>query len=114
MFYLARNSGLSQDPKPASTDNGDAQDSVSAAKKPKIDDSENVEAKYARAPVAVTRPENERSLATLESTKFSGLIIAGKEHPLTILQRLLPCLAASAPFVVFSQFSEVMKCILLT
>lgn len=85
----------------------DEESMESAAKKPKLDESETVNLKFARAPATVNRLDNERSLAVLESTKFSGLIIAGKEHPLTILQRLLPCLVPSAPFVVFSQFSEV-------
>jgi hypothetical protein len=66
----------------------------------------NKESFPAKAPVNVNRAENEKSLAMLQSTKFFGLIIAGKEHPLSILQRLLPSLSPSAPFVVYSQLVE--------
>ncbi|CAG7716144.1 unnamed protein product [Allacma fusca] len=77
-------------------------------KKTKLDDcsDENSQTFPAKAPATVNRLENEKSLAILQSTKFFGLLIMGKEHPLSILQRLLPSLSPSAPFVVYSQLAE--------
>ncbi|CAL8090341.1 unnamed protein product [Orchesella dallaii] len=52
------------------------------------------------------REDNETSLAFFNETEFDGLIICGKEHPLTLLQRLLPRLALSTPFVIYCQHPE--------
>jgi len=75
-------------------------------KKAKIGDQD-----FEKNPVAkfgsVSRADNEKSIQVFNSTKFDGLIICSKEHPLSILQNLLPRLASSAPFVVFCQYPEV-------
>jgi tRNA (adenine-N(1)-)-methyltransferase non-catalytic subunit len=55
------------------------------------------------------REENEKSLELIETATFDGLIIAGKEHPLTIFQKLLPRLNLSSPFVVYCSYPEVRK-----
>jgi len=56
---------------------------------------------------SVNRLDNEKSASIFESTEFDGLIICAKEHPLSILQNLLPRLRASSPFAVFCQYPEV-------
>jgi len=54
----------------------------------------------------INRAENEKSLALFYSMEFDGLLICSKEHPLSILQCLLPRLGPSAPFAVFCQYPE--------
>ena len=63
--------------------------------------------------VSINRLENERSASLLQSTEFDGILICAKEHTLSITQRLLPHLAASAPFAIFCQYSEVSLLLLL-
>lgn len=53
------------------------------------------------------KEDNEKSLEFFNQTEFDGLIISGKEHPLTLFQRLVPRLAPSSPFVIYCQYPEV-------
>ncbi|XP_021946779.1 tRNA (adenine(58)-N(1))-methyltransferase non-catalytic subunit TRM6 [Folsomia candida] len=62
-------------------------------------------------PSSCNRNENEKSLEMLNSTKFHGLVICGREHPLSVFQRLLPHLLPSSPFVIYSGYPEpLMEC----
>jgi tRNA (adenine-N(1)-)-methyltransferase non-catalytic subunit len=42
----------------------------------------------------------------LRASKVDGLVIIARENPASILTALLPYVAASRPFVVYSQFRE--------
>jgi len=52
------------------------------------------------------REENEKSMELLKFP-FDSLVIAAKEHPLSILQRLLPHISLSCPFVIYCAYAEV-------
>lgn len=52
--------------------------------------------------------ENRRA-CELMIEKFDGLIIAAKEHPLTIVKELLQYVKPSRPFVIFSMIREVLS-----
>jgi len=56
---------------------------------------------------SINRIENEKSKAILEQGGFHSLIICGREHPLTLLQKFTPYLMSSGSFVVFSHYVEV-------
>lgn len=75
------------------------------ALKRKLDESEeSMEA------VPVKKPkwflETQRALDLLIDTKARGLTIIAKEHPLNIMNALLPFLGASRPFVIFHMYRE--------
>lgn len=50
--------------------------------------------------------ETQRALDLLNSSKARGLTIVAKEHPLNIVNALLPFLGASRPFVIFHTYRE--------
>lgn len=50
--------------------------------------------------------ETQRALDLLNGTKARGLTIIAKEHPLNIVNALLPFLGASRPFVIFHTYRE--------
>ncbi|XP_029678744.1 tRNA (adenine(58)-N(1))-methyltransferase non-catalytic subunit TRM6 isoform X1 [Formica exsecta] len=50
--------------------------------------------------------ETQRALDLLNSSKVRGLTIVAKEHPLNIVNALLPFLGASRPFVIFHTYRE--------
>ncbi|CAL1681507.1 unnamed protein product [Lasius platythorax] len=50
--------------------------------------------------------ETQRALDLLNSSKVRGLTVIAKEHPLNIVNALLPFLGASRPFVIFHTYRE--------
>ncbi|XP_070152985.1 tRNA (adenine(58)-N(1))-methyltransferase non-catalytic subunit TRM6 isoform X2 [Polyergus mexicanus] len=50
--------------------------------------------------------ETQRALNLLNSSKARGLTIVAKEHPLNIVNALLPFLGASRPFVIYHTYRE--------
>lgn len=50
--------------------------------------------------------ETQRALDLLNNSKARGLTIVAKEHPLNIVNALLPFLGASRPFVIFHTYRE--------
>lgn len=73
--------------------------------KRKLDESEEPE-----ETIPVKKPkwflETQRALDLLNNSKARGLTIIAKEHPLNIVNELLPFLGASRPFVIFHTYRE--------
>ena len=113
VFYIIR---PPLDPKPTSGLEKSKNSEEPVPKKAKLQEADNKEIDSSgisveKTPVAklggVSRQENEKSVLVFNSTQFDGLLICSKEHPLTILQNLLPHLAPAAPFAVYCQYPEV-------
>ena len=52
------------------------------------------------------REDSNKSYNIIKQKKMDGLIISSKQHPTSILLHLIPYLAPSRPFVVFSSYKE--------
>ncbi|KMQ83018.1 trna adenine-n-methyltransferase non-catalytic subunit trm6, partial [Lasius niger] len=76
--------------------------------KRKLDESEEAE-----EAVPVKKPkwflETQRALDLLNSSKARGLTVIAKEHPLNIVNALLPFPGASRPFVIFHTYRELLQ-----
>ena len=70
-------------------------------KKRKHPDTEESAAKKLRIEL-----ETEKAAHLLRGSKVDGLVVIAREHPANILTALLPYVAPSRPFVVYSQFRE--------
>jgi len=70
-------------------------------KKRKLSDTEESTAKKQRIEL-----ETEKAADLLRGSKIDGLVVIAREHPANILTALLPYVAPSRPFVVYSQCRE--------